>query len=116
LIYHPEVNGNIEYDANGTSSIDFAPSALHLLGLKETKAPFLGHSIFSNRDSYPLAGLTGGHNQILFKDRNGVWQKLTDFNKEKLHPLEAHHRDRYDFMMYAESLERSNHLWPSKEP
>jgi arylsulfatase A-like enzyme len=84
LIYHPQVDGGIEYDAKGTSSIDFALSVLHL---KETKAPFLEQSIFSDRQSVPLAGLTGGQNQTLFKNRIDVWQKLMESNIDKLHPI-----------------------------
>ncbi len=57
LIYRPGGGLPDSYDAAGSTSIDFAPSMVHLLGLENGLNPFLGHSIFDPHRPNRVAGL-----------------------------------------------------------
>ena len=49
IIHDPLRSMPEEYDAEIRSSIDFAPTLAHYLGLENTRNPFMGTSIFERR-------------------------------------------------------------------
>ncbi len=68
LIRHPNQESALTYDANLATSIDFAPTLMHLLGIPNETNGFIGTSIFSKRNDArrpsSIASL-GGHDLYL---------------------------------------------------
>ena len=61
------------FDANYSTSIDFAPSLLHYLGFANHRNPFLGTSIFEpGRKEMDGVGLANYGDEFFFVDRDGV--------------------------------------------
>ena len=112
LIYHPDIKEQIELDAATATSLNFAPSVLNLLEIKSVKAPFLGESIFSGPQKRPHGGTAGGAFRLWhYNEKHNFWLNVHSRNVDKVRihtPLKA---NRWEFIKYAESLERSNHLW-----
>ena len=116
LIYHPDLALQSEYDANKSTSVDFAPTLLNLIGYNKYEAPFLGDSIFSQRTKSPLQNMTGSGTRGWFKNVSyGNWLNVSEGNYESLqetHPLKV---TQWKFIRYTESLERANRLVPKEE-
>lgn len=92
----------------GTSSIDLAPSLLHLIGAADHENPFIGVSMFSDRGR--LRGGPGkAGNQVLLWE-NGV-PAIAEVGgcAEQDHPGHACRLDRV--IRYLEWLEQSNRVW-----
>lgn len=114
LIYYPGMRGGTAYDAMGTSSIDFAPSVLHLLGIKKVSAPFLGASIFAERQAVPLAGVAGSTDHLLSKNSAGRWRNVSAKSFRSRSAEDQLDLARLNFLRYIESLERANLLSPAQ--
>lgn len=112
LIYHPDVSEPVTVDAKSSTSIDFAPSMLNLLEFSETKAPFLGESIFAETQKKLLVDIAGGAARLWFTNpMRNYWGNVSEGNFEKMRENHPDKVTRWEFIKYTESLERSNHLW-----
>jgi len=107
IIHDPLADLPPEYDARYASSIDFAPTLVHLLGLPNEKNAFLGSSIFDKgAKAYEDRGVAAyGENTYLI-------------NQEKIHTeqqSEQYHAQldllsRY--IRYVQGLEIKNRIYP----
>jgi lipoteichoic acid synthase len=107
IIYSPLHRLPHTFDAEFRTSLDFAPSLIHLLGLPQRPNPFLGRSIFSSRarrDRGPGIAVVG--TDAFLVDRNGIARRS--------------HPGRYArelwrvqrLMRFFADLEESNRIWP----
>jgi hypothetical protein len=89
-----------------TSSLDFAPTLIQLLGLPANRPnPFMGLSMFSDRQVTPLAlGMNYGK-ELLVWDRARAAPDL--FNM----PESGEPRSLFNVLHYAEALENTNRMW-----
>ena len=71
IIYDPSHQLPATYDAQGRTSIDFAPSLLQLLGIKDADNSFLGTSLFEK--SPESIGFAAIGNEFFATDSNGVY-------------------------------------------
>lgn len=105
VVYSPLHRLPDRFDADFRTSVDFAPSLIHLLGLPQRPNPFLGRSIFSpRREHEPGIVLIGP--ELFFVDRDGIARRGR---------LGAHAREYWKvqrFMRYLADLEESNRIWP----
>ncbi len=108
VIYSPGHRLPKTFDAEFRTSVDFAPSLIHLLGLPQRPNPFLGRSIFSSQaghDRGPGIALIG--TDLFLVDRNGIARKGR---------LGGHAREFWRvqrLMRYLADLEESNRIWPA---
>lgn len=115
LIYHPELREQIEYDAKSVSTVNFAPSVLHLLGVKNQITAFVGHSIFdANYRFPPLMTAANVRMRTDYKTSAG-WHVINDKDRGK--STNANHHagtlQQFEFLSYLQELERLNRIWPS---
>ncbi|KPA09870.1 transmembrane sulfatase [Candidatus Magnetomorum sp. HK-1] len=104
IIHDPLQELPKSFDAKNATSIDFAPSLLHYLGLNNKKNPFLGKSIFSTLPKKDY-GIASYGNQFYVIDN------------EKIHSVKNSKKYRTLFMRIQSSilttqhLELSNRIW-----
>lgn len=72
LIRYPNQERTLTYDAQFASSIDFAPTLMHLIGIPNQRNAFVGESIFSERKrarrEQSVASLGGGGAYLITPD------------------------------------------------
>ena len=112
LIYHPNLMNSIVINANRSTSLDFAPSILHLLGISNVRAPFLGSSLFSSDKTSPFAETVGISTAMWFMGEHNIWRRITD-NKKETRARFPEEVKKLELLQYLESLEKSNKLWPA---
>ena len=66
LIYDPGHQLPKQWDARCGNSLDFAPTALQLLGIQQARNAFLGESLFSRTRNYSIAAGGDSYFLILF--------------------------------------------------
>ena len=87
------------------------------MGVTETKAPFLGQSIFSDHHKTPFANLGGTASEIWYSNaQRTAWGSITQENIEMKREQAPEQAATWEFINYIESLERSNHLWKVNMP
>jgi phosphoglycerol transferase MdoB-like AlkP superfamily enzyme len=89
------------------SSVDFAPTMIQLLGLPAKQPnPFMGLSMFSDRQATSLAlGMNYGK-QLL------VWDRAQDAPEiYPTRPEDGRPRALFDVLRYAQAIEHENRLW-----
>jgi hypothetical protein len=95
------------FDADNASSIDFAPSVAHYLGLKNISNPWLGRSIFE-RDVIPYSNKSvaalGPHEIFLITD-----DKIHSLNEDGSHQTSLEILDKY--ISIVRQLELENQIW-----
>lgn len=107
-IYDPAHVLPQEFDADGRSSIDFAPTLLHLLGVQKVANSFIGRSIFDAKRIVPF-GVAAIGGDIFMTTRDGVVM-------EPGVPL----GDKEQFLKYADyirtyyTLEKENRIFPDE--
>jgi len=104
IIHDPGRNLPNNYDAKYSTSIDFAPSLVHYLGLKNEINPFLGESIFlkSRNKEYGIASY--GNNYYLI-DNEKIHSKMNSKKYENLLMLIEKN------IILTQQLEISNRIW-----
>ena len=107
ILHDPRHTLPSEYDAANASSIDFAPSLVHYLGLENTRNPFMGTSIFEitaePQERLSVAAL--GEHEIYLIDGNKI-HGLADTTKhaESLKAIQT-------YLRIVSHLERSDRIW-----
>jgi hypothetical protein len=107
IIYSPSQELPDTFDADFRTSLGFTPSLIHLLGFPQVPNPFLGHSIFSARESHadePGIALIG--TDLFLIDRSGIARRGH---------LGLHARDFWKvqrIVRYLAGLEENNRIWP----
>jgi len=108
LIIHDPLRDLPEtFDADNASSIDFAPSVAHYLGLKNISNPWLGGSIFerdSIRYSNKSVAALGPHEIFLITD-----DKIHSLNEDGSHQTSLEILDNY--ISIVRQLELENQIW-----
>lgn len=111
LIYHPDLKSAKSVDVKSATSIDFAPSILHLSGVREIKTPFLGRSFFSNIENRPYASIGGDAQQMWWQDDFQKWHLLNDDSEKGDNEITTNQKSQREFLKYVQSLEQANKLW-----
>lgn len=106
IIYDPSHSLPPVYDANYATSIDFAPSLIHLLELPNSKNAFLGSSIFSSdRKVYDGIGLVSiGDDNYIVDDQRIHYAKNTNTRDQTLDLADR-------LMRFIKKTELDNRLW-----
>jgi hypothetical protein len=107
IVYSPVHRLPITFDAGFRTSLDFAPSLIHLLGLPQRSNPFLGRSIFSSaarNDHGPGIAVIG--TDVFLVDRSGIARR----GHSRGHAKELWRVQR--LMRYLADLEEHNRIWP----
>jgi len=105
IIYDPTRNLPKTFNVNNATSIDFAPSIVHYLGLKNKKNPFIGESIFSLNRKKTGYGISSYGNQFFIVDN------------EKIHTWKNSEKYRsflklvVKYMSFTQKLEMKNRIW-----
>ncbi len=107
LVYDPTRTLPSTFDAKNRSSIDFAPSFAHFLGLPPQRLnPFLGRSIFESRPGEPRVGVGAIGNAVFLYDDRGVHVNgASRTNQETLQSLNR-------FIQNLYRVELDNRIWP----
>ncbi len=108
LIYHPTVDLERTFNAEHVSSINLAPTLLHLMGVKNRPNAFLGSSIFDENANIPKV-MTGAGIGFWYRDSRGHWTRID--NETKPSEKTANGIDQFHFISYCYDLERGNKLW-----
>ena len=112
LIHHPDLQEAVVVEKNTSTSLDLAPSLLHLLNISDVRASFLGESLFSTKSS-PFPYTAVGTSRMWFADDNFKWGQLsvnTQAERLEQYPKQV---DKFEFIQYLFDLERNNKVWPS---
>ena len=87
-----------------SSSIDFAPSIVEILGFQNRKNSFIGQSIFSDR-KYNKGGIGIFRDKIFLIDKKGLKSfSLKDTSNPRVNSL-------YKLIRYSQQIQNSNRLW-----
>jgi phosphoglycerol transferase MdoB-like AlkP superfamily enzyme len=106
IIHDPTHNLPSSYDANYATSIDFAPSLIHLLELPNSKNAFFGTSIFSSdRKTYDGLGLVSISDDNYIVDNEKIhWGDNSTSRREALRLADR-------LMRFFKKTEMDNKLW-----
>lgn len=111
IIYDPTRELPESYDAKTKTSIDFAPSLLHYLGISNRKNSFIGESIFETGQNRKRQYGVVSADHLMVIDGNGSYFTLTDSkNMESTVNL---------FQKYVEGVkhyEMRSRIWPADSP
>jgi len=96
------------FDADGRSSIDFAPTLLHLLGVQKVANSFIGRSIFDTKRIVPF-GVAAIGGDIFMTTRDGVVMEpgVSPAYKEQF-------RKYADYIRTYYTLEKENRIFPDE--
>jgi len=107
IIYDPTAKLPATFDARYATSIDLAPSLLHLLGLPNEKNAFLGTSIFERGEqSLANPGVASYGESTYLIDH----EKIHDKNNSEAHLQQLDLLGRY--IKYVQALEVTNRIFP----
>ena len=96
------------FDADGRSSIDFAPTLLHLLGVQKVSNSFIGRSIFDAKRIVPF-GVAAIGGDIFMTTRDGVAMEPGVPAGEKEQFLKY-----ADYIRTYYTLEKENRIFPGE--
>jgi phosphoglycerol transferase MdoB-like AlkP superfamily enzyme len=109
IVYSPAHRLPRTFDAGYRTSLDFTPSLIHLLGLPQRPNPFLGRSIFPERESRERGpGIAAIGPELFLVDRAGIARR----GRLGGHATEFWRIQR--LMRYLAALEESDRIWPAK--
>lgn len=109
IIHDPLRNLPDDYDAEISSSIDFAPTIAHYLGLDNTRNPFMGTSIFERSPAHRNAAIAAlGPGEIFLINEERI-HKMADAKKHRatLEILDT-------YISIARMLEKKDKIWDGK--
>lgn len=108
VIYDPTRSLPATFDANHMSSIAFAPSLAHYLGLDQRPTPFVGRSMFDPEERHRGVGAAAVGDDIFFYDREGI----------HLHGASPHREQEIGalarFIEHLYKVELENRIWPGE--
>jgi phosphoglycerol transferase MdoB-like AlkP superfamily enzyme len=105
IIHDPQRNLPPRFDAGNSTSLDFTPSLIHYLGLKNQPNPFLGRSIFSQKERPVHLGVSVIEPEIFIIDGNRIHnEKNSTLYRQDLLLLKK-------FLHISHALELSDKLW-----
>lgn len=112
LIYHPTLKLDKKYNAGHVSSINLAPTLLHLMGTENRPNSFLGTSIFDQRKK-PARVMVGAGRGYWYLDDRGRWTRID----QETRPSKRISKGiaQFKFIYYFHSLERGNKIWKNDE-
>lgn len=110
LIHYPGLNSKLEFDAQSATSLNLAPTILHLAGIGKIQAPFWGESLFSDK-LHIYAQMGGTETLMWFSDIYNAWHPVKNSTKDQVRTKDQIRVAKYEMVQYLQSLERSNHLW-----
>jgi hypothetical protein len=103
----------------GTTSIDFAPTVLDLLGIKHAETPFLGRSIFAQRSDARIAAGLAFQGRLLVVQNHGERKvrhlSLKDCPNEGRFDQMQDDCAIYRVLRYSQYITEQNSLWPPKK-
>ncbi|RYZ83110.1 MAG: hypothetical protein EOP04_20620 [Proteobacteria bacterium] len=109
IIYDPTRDLPSSFDANYSTSIDFAPSLIHLMGFPNTKNPFLGTSLFmENRKVYEGLGLVSIGEESFLVDEDMIHSPKESEKRTVALKLAD------KVMRFSKKCELENRLWNTK--
>ena len=111
IIYDPTRELPESYDAKIKTSIDFAPSLLHYLGVSNRKNSFIGESIFETDENRKrLYGVVSGNHVMVIND-NGQYFTLKD-GKNMASTVNLFHK----YVKGIKHYELKSRIWPADLP
>lgn len=107
LIYSPTLKLAKDFDANQATSIDIAPTILHLINAKNEKNAFIGHSLFEKDNNIGIASY--GKNFYMIKDNKHIYvdDNVAEEDKEKFKLI-------HKYIEYTHQLEKKNKIYEDK--
>lgn len=106
MIYDASRRRPKQFDANFSTSVDFAPSLLHYLGFGNHRNPFAGTSIFElRRKEMEGVGLANYRDELFFVDRDGV------HHNPQSGPYGSIAGDVRTILNFSKSLETADRVW-----
>jgi hypothetical protein len=109
LVYHPDGYSAEPIDAKNATAVNFAPSLLHLLGIKSEINAFIGKSVFATDNSYPEPAASGG-SVLWSRHQSERWKRIDNGNRDDLPEIFEPAGAYFDYINFTQSLERSNRL------
>lgn len=110
LIYHPDLASNYSFDAKHRTSIDFAPTILNILGVKNQLAHFVGHSLFSQSANLPPAAAWSDSAMWQLDQKTMEWLEI-DADTSRRSERISIAVDQFEYLEYLSELEQQNKLW-----
>jgi hypothetical protein len=107
IVYDPFHEQPDEYPGSIRTSLDFAPTLLHLMGVPNVKNPFLGISLFDKHFSRPDQFASIGNIPYLIT-KNGVVAKPKEFE------LVRKYVNIHSYINYLQTQELNNKVWNEK--
>ena len=105
ILHDPQRELPAHFDAENSTSLDFTPTLLHYLGVKNQPNPFLGHSIFSRNKRSAHLGVTVIEPDIFIIDGKKIHnEKNSKQYRQDLQLLKK-------FIKISHALELSDTLW-----
>ena len=119
VIYHPDSKKNLTVSAKYSTSIDFAPSLLNLLGLTPDTAPFIGKSIFDPENNEIGIIVSGPIYNFAnyYRIKSNDWLTISSYSLNKLPDKYKKYRraiNKIEHIKFQQALERANLLWPKQ--
>jgi phosphoglycerol transferase MdoB-like AlkP superfamily enzyme len=110
VIYDPFKELPTEFDANYSSSIDFAPSMAHWFGLDNQENPFVGNSMFDNKKNANSVSIASADFEHYLISPQGIEMSSTD----------GQNSAELEFASYIvdtiRELEQHDRIWPADSP
>lgn len=113
IIYHPDGEPG-RFDAANASSINLAPSLLHILNLEDKAVPFTGRTIFDQETKFPKP-LAATYGITFTKSWQQNWLKQTRGLEVKMPVGENKDKPFHELVLYLQDLENQNRLTPAKD-
>jgi phosphoglycerol transferase MdoB-like AlkP superfamily enzyme len=108
LIYAPTITLPQTWDAHQATSIDLAPTLLHLLSIRNESNAFLGTSLFDkNRKKFGISSY--GENFYMIKKNHSIYleQNVLPQDSKIFNTINK-------FIKYTQELEKENRIYPHK--
>jgi hypothetical protein len=105
IIYDPTRTLPATFNANYRSSLDLAPTLIHLLGLPNRKNPFLGTSLFDPQGRTRAAAVYSMGEKLYIASKDGI----APLAKNPAAAVGFEHINK--ILHYVKSLEANNRIW-----
>ena len=112
MVYHPQGKPG-HFSARNASSVNFAPSVLHILDIEAESVPFFGNSIFDETNIYPNP-LVASSGISYFNVAGRHWLRQVRETKTDIPPSVTQAKPFHDLILFTQGLERQNRLSPSR--
>jgi len=105
LIYSPSIQLPKHFNAEQATSIDLAPTILHLLNVKNEENAFIGHSLLE-KDRKKIGISAYGKNLYMIQEGNRIYipENVEEKDKETLNLIDK-------YIKYMHQLEKENRIY-----